>query len=430
MALAPALTPTGFNVAPSFFHGFSTHPRALAQGLVTLADITASRYFQFAPSNMRDPVLTAHGDRLRAEVFSADNCVYARLDILDSGLDGGDIGYGTTNVDIGSQMRQTLSLVNTADLLHLDVGLDGMTAATLESTATERPVTMPDRWIRGLGNAAQLHKDLVPRFSLTPAQARSFIAQLPSISANGKRGWLVPTPSGVGIAQRKTADAVWIDGLNRLTALKRLVTLQTGMVVFGPADGSAGPAAVAAQLPGANLLLALTDSPSRGYSGEGSLLEALAEPTALDAAALVNAALAFEPIIDVARLTRETAFPDSDVQAALAVLAASGRVGWDCIDGTYFHRELPDDPQRVAKDNPRLVRARSIAQRAGAITPVDGEAAWLVDGGNGVHRVSESGAGQSCTCTWWLRHGTGRGPCAHILALTLATQPQSPRTND
>lgn len=38
---------------------------------MTLADITASRYFQFTPSNMRDPVLTAQGDRLRAEVCSA-----------------------------------------------------------------------------------------------------------------------------------------------------------------------------------------------------------------------------------------------------------------------------------------------------------------------------------------------------------------------
>ena len=26
----------------------------------------------------------------------------------------------------------------------------------------------------------------------------------------------------------------------------------------------------------------------------------------------------------------------------------------------------------------------------------------------------------SCTCTWHLTHGTGRGPCKHLLAVLLA----------
>lgn len=100
LALAPALTPTGMQDRPSFVHGFATQPQVLARGLVTLADITATRYFQYTPSTLRDPVLTAHGDRLRAECCSACNGVYARLDLHGSGFDGGDIAHGTTNVDI------------------------------------------------------------------------------------------------------------------------------------------------------------------------------------------------------------------------------------------------------------------------------------------------------------------------------------------
>ena len=430
LGLAPALTPQGLLAAPSFFHGFATHPRALAQGLVTLADITATRYFQFTPTTLRDPVLTAHGDRLRAEVFSADNSVYARLDVLGAGegggLDGGDIAHGTTNVDIGQTMRQALSRVNSNELLHLDVGTGGLTASTPLGTVVERPVEMPQRWVRAFGNAAELHRGLVPRFELNTTQARTFIAALPPASAKGKSGWLIAAASGVRVAPRVPGvqSAVFVDGLNRLSALKRLLVIQRGLIVYGTADNSPGGAAVEVLLPGARLLIALTEGLSRGYSGEGSLLVSLAKPGVLDDASLLSALLAFEPKIDVARLSRDAALGEEQVHAALAVLAASGRVGWDVRESCYFHRELPDDPDRVAKDNPRLVRARRIADSAGAVRRIDdgsalGSEGWDVDGGNAVHRVSGAAGDRACTCTWYLRHPSGRGPCAHALAVSM-----------
>lgn len=424
LGLAPALTPRGVEGSPSFFHGFATSPRSLTQGLLTLADITATRYFQFTPTSLRDPVLTAHGDRLRAEVFSADNSVYARLDVLGAGLDGGEIGHGTTNVDIGPEMRQALALVTDNELLHLDVGDAGLTASTPTRTAHERVVEMPDRWIRALGNAAELHTVLVPRFEVPAAAARTFIAGLPPVTGTGRSGWLVPSRTGVRIATRRDPAAVWVDGLNRLTALKRLLTLQSGMTVYGPADGEPGAAAVEVTLPGARMLLTLTETVTRGYSGEGALLTALASPGVLDDAALISALLAFEPVIDLGRLTRDAALSEASVRAALAVLAASGRVGWDIRETAYFHRELPDDPDRVQADNPRLVRARLIAARPGAVTPATAPGAlepeWLVDGGNGVHRVAGTGEGRRCTCTWYLQYGARRGPCAHALAVGIA----------
>ena len=79
LALAPGLGVDGVVESPSFFHGFATHPQVIARGLVTLADITATRYFNYVPTTERDPILSAHGDRLRAECFSACNGVYACL---------------------------------------------------------------------------------------------------------------------------------------------------------------------------------------------------------------------------------------------------------------------------------------------------------------------------------------------------------------
>jgi len=415
LGLAPARTPAGDTASPSFFHGFATHPRSVAQGLVTLADITATRYFRVAPTTLRDPVLTAHGDRLRAEVFSADNSVYARLDLAGDALDGGEIAHGTTNVDIGDEMRRTLALVTNDELLHLDVGSAGFAAATPRAHAKERPVQMPDRWVRALGNAAELHRGLEHRFDISAAHARAFLASLPPATATDRHGWLSAGPAGIRVAQRP--GGVRVAGLNRLSALKRLLTLVTGLTVYGSAGGSA----VEVQLPGARVLIALTEEATRGYSGEGALLESLATPTVLDDAALVSAVLAYEPVIDIDRLARETALAPAAVRDALAVLAASGRVGWDPREGAHFHRELPDDPDRVERDNPRLARARGIAAREGAIRR-DGDA-LLVDGGNGIHRVSDGARGRMCTCTWYLRHGSGRGPCAHMLAIDLQETP-------
>ncbi|MFD6175424.1 MULTISPECIES: SWIM zinc finger family protein [unclassified Isoptericola] len=432
LALAPGLAPGGPEASPSFFHGFATHPQVLARSLVTLADVTATRYVQPAPSTQRDPVLTAQGDRLRAEVFSACNGVYARLDLLGDGLDGGEIGSGTTNVDLGPDTRRALTGVGRADLLHLDVGVGGLRVATPGVQVVERPVEMPPRWVRALGNAAELHHGLAPVLRLDGAAARSFVASLPAATSTARSGWLTAAPSGARLAPRRSAGSVHVSGLHRLAALKRLLVHVRGVTVYGPADGGAGPALVEVALPGARVSVGLTAEPWRGHSGEGSLLDGLAAPEASGDADLVAALLAFEPVVDVARLARDAALDDARVRAALAVLAAQGRVGWDAHDAAWFHRELPDDPGRPERDNPRLRAARALAASGGARPDGDG---FLVRGSGGDHRVRLAPGGHgpdTCTCTWYLRHGGDRGPCQHVLAARLgaAAPPAQGRSDD
>lgn len=412
LALAPALTPAGVRAAPSFFHGVATHPQVLARGLVALADITATRYFQFTPTSQRDPVLTAHGDRLRAEVFSACNSVYARLDLLGAGFDGGEIGHGTTNVDVGNATRQVLTNLSGTDLLHVDVGLDEVRLATLEATAVERRVEMPERWVRALGNVAEMHHGLAPAFQLDAAGARAFVGTIPAATATGRSGWLVPGRGGARLASRPSPDAVPVAGLNRLAAVRRLLTHVRGVTFYRPGAGDTDGVVVEVALPAARLVVGLTGEAWRGHSGEGSLLSGLAGESAVADADLVSAVLAFEPIVDVARLARETALPEARVRDALAVLASSGRVGWDLHDGAWFHRELPSDAARVERDNPRLRDARRLVEASGVVRDRDG---WLVTSGDAEYAVSGSPPDR-CTCTWYLTHGRDRGPCKHVLA--------------
>lgn len=413
LALAPALTPTGVDESPSFFHGFAAEPQTFSRGLVALADITATRYFQYTPESQRDPVLTAHGDRLRAECFSACNGVYARLDILPSGLDGGEIGFGTTNVDISSATRRALVNVGPAELLHLDVGHDGLEVSTPQTHAIERPVEMPSRWVRAFGNVAELHHGLIQAFSIDALQAKTFIASLPAATSAARSGWLVESRGSVRLLPRPTAQSVHVAGLHRLSALKRLLPHAQGATFYG--DDRTGAAAVELDLPGARLTLGLTDEAWRGHSGEGSLLEGLADASSLDDAEVISAILAFEPIIEVDGLIAGSGLDERRVRSALAVLAASGRVGWDSHDDAYFHRELPDDSERVTRDNPRLVAARRLVEDRAVRR--DGEY-WAVRSRGGDYRVQLDPS--RCTCAWYLRHGVGRGPCKHVLAVRIA----------
>jgi hypothetical protein len=426
MALAPALTPGGIAATPSFFHGFAVHPQVLARGLVTLAEVAATRYFRPVPTGFRDPVLSAQGDRLRAECFSACNGVYARLDLLAAGFDGGDIARGTTNVDIRPATRAALARVSRAQLLHLNVGLHGLTVSALEESAGERPVQMPDRWVRALGNAAELQHGLVPRVRVGRAAARAFVTELPAPTGKTRSGWLTATSTGIQVAAHPQADAVHVEGLHRLSALKRMLVHVEGLTVYGPADGEPGASLVAVDLPAARLTLGLTADSWRGFSGEGALLEALAEPAALDDADLLSIQLAFEPVIDVPSLARGAGIEESRARAALAVLAVSGRVGWDAHDQAWFHRELPDDPDRVEADNQRLVGARRLVEAAAVTAREPG--VWMVASGEVVHRVrldpsATDPIGQAtCSCAWYLRHTGGRGPCKHVLAVQLRSQ--------
>ena len=428
LALAPALTPKGIEQAPGFFRGFALYPQVLARGLLVLADVTATRYFNYTPVAQRDPVLSAQGDRLRAECFSACNGVYARLDLLQPGFDG-QIGLGTTNVDIGMELRTALTQIKQKDKLHVNIGGAGFTAShfsntsekivSLEENVHERPVQMPDRWVRALGNSAEIHRGMKPVYTLNGAQAQAFITMLPSATGKNQSGWLTPLRTGAKLMPRRSQDSVYISGLHRLSALKRILTNISSVTFYMAADGEPGPSMVEVEMPGARITLSLTAEAWHGYSGEGSLLESLAQQDVLEDADFISTSLEFNAVIDRAQMARKWDMNEEQAQAALSLLAVSGKLGYDTHDNAYFHRELPDDPTRVLKDNPRLVAARKLMDAV----KYSGKNQWTVHSNGSDYRVCVDplqGAREAkCTCTWYLNNQNKRGPCKHILAVQL-----------
>ena len=426
LSIAPALTPNGVENDPLFFHGAIIYTKIVSGGLLVLADIVSTRYFKYVPVAQRDPILSAQGDILRAECFSACNGVYARMDLFQSALDG-EILYGTTNVDIGSNLRKSLFNVKQGDRLKFRIGDDGwktlhsknLDGSVLTDIHIQRPVKMPDRWVRALGNCAMLHQNMEYKFHIEGMQAKSFIAMLPPVTGKEKSGWLTPTKTGVMLKSREEKNSVYISGLHRLSALKRIMSNVNAVYFYAPNDGEPGKMMIEVCMTGANITLSLTAKSYEGYSGEGALLDSLSTPKILECADKIDNILNFESRLDIDKISKSIGIVKNDMNDAMELLAVSGKLGFDVRERAFFHRELPDDPDRVLKDNPRLVGAKKLVEDTEYIE----DNIWHVKSGDTTYRViyptDENLENAKCTCTWYLKHQNSRGPCKHILAVKL-----------
>ena len=426
LSIAPALTPNGVENDPLFFNGEIIYPTIVSGGLLVLADIVSTRYFKYVPVAQRDPILSAQGDILRAECFSACNGVYARMDLFQSALDG-EILYGTTNVDIGSNLRKSLFNVKQGDRLKFRIVDDGWKAlhsknldgSVLTDIHIQRPVKMPDRWVRALGNCAMLHQNMEYKFHIEGMQAKSFIAMLPAATGKERSGWLTPTKTGVMLKPKEEKNSVYISGLHRLSALKRIMSNVNAVYFYAPNDGEPGQMMIEVCMTGANITLSLTAKSYEGYSGEGALLDSLSTPKILECADKIDSILNFESRLDIDKISKTIGIVKNDMNDAMELLAVSGKLGFDIRDRAFFHRELPDDPDRVLKDNPRLVGAKKLVEDTEYID----DNIWHVKSGDTTYRViyptDENLENAKCTCTWYLKHQNSRGPCKHILAVKL-----------
>ena len=416
LALETALgvTPSGLVEHPQFFDGFLARPEVVAAGLLAVADVAGTRYVDLAAVRARflDPVVTASGDRLRFESFSACNGVYARLDLLADGIDSGEIGFGTTNVDVNQPLRSALAGLGAGALVHLGVGSDRLRVSTIEETHEERKVDLPDRWVRGFAETPVSAARMRQRAELTGPAIAPFLARLPN-GAPGPSYYVVQSPAGLRQSARPVPGAVQLAGTARLTAAVRVARFARWLKIFGNDDGAS---AWAFGLPGATLTLQLSPEPYRGFSGEGGLLTSLTTSTA-DQAARILEYLAWEPMIDRVGLAELTGLAPSAVDSGLDFLASSGKVGFDLLGNTWFHRELPFEPGRTARDNPRLTAARALVA-AGQVTR-DG-ADWIVRVDDHQHWVRPTATSHHCTCLWWAKYPDTRGPCKHILAVLLS----------
>ena len=419
-------TSGGETLHPYFFSGFIGQPRQAAQALLVVAEVARTRYFE--PAAMvrarimaADPIVTSSGDRLRFESFSLCCGVHTRLDLEPAALDGAFAAWGTTNVDFNSTMRGALASVSDSDAMLLRVGDDELSVTTTQGHAVERKVPLPERWVKGLAEVQVACASMALRHELPVVEARRFLQSLPRSRAG--LAWAVPTRGGLRLASRPDASAVCLAGAERLRLLEKLLPFGRSLRVYGPdpeanAQRAPEPSAWELVMPDARITFTLSPEIYRGFSGEGGVLFdlAAAQDEVVDEVAHV---LHGDPAIDIAAVAASVAAPAGEVEAALAALAAAGRVGYDVGRQAFFHRELPFERSVLETMHPRLLGARRLLDE-GAVRFESGGNAAEVRSGDVDYLVRFEADGPRCTCPWYVKHSGTRGPCKHVLAAELA----------
>jgi SWIM zinc finger len=395
---------------PHFFSGLIGAPRQTAQALLVVAEVARTRYYE--PPQMvatrilaADPVVTSNVDRLRFESFSACAGVYARLDLEPELLDGAATTWGTTNVDFNPPMRAALAGIREADAMLMNVGHDEVAVTTLEGTAVEKKVPLPERWLKGFAEVQVAASRMVLRHELTAIEARRFLQSLPRGKSRGL-AWATPAGNALRLSSRAGDASVCLAGPERLRLLEKLIPFAEALRIYGPLSngGSRGaePSAWELVLSGGRIVFAVSPEPYRGFSGEGGVLADLA---AADEEVV-------ERLAEGLHGQSEIEVTTAAEHVALGALGAAGRVGYDLAENAFFHRELPYDRPVLEKMHPRLLGAQKLVDE-GAVR-LDGDSAYVRSG-----EVEYLVRGERCTCPWFARHRGERGPCKHVLAVQL-----------
>ena len=418
------------------FSGFVAQPERAAAALLAVAAVARTRFW--SPPGMvaarvraADPVVTAGAGILRFESFSPCYGVGARLDLLPGALDAPVLSAGTTNVDFNPDMRAALAGIAGLDPMHLTVGRD-VTVRTLDATVTERKVPLPPRWVRGFGEAQNAAARMNAALTPTVAALRALLRALPAIpNTRATPTYVVQAGASLRVS---SSGLVPLAGPQRLRVLEPLLRYCSGVTVDAAPEGQGG-SVWRLDLTGARFTLALSADLGQGFSGEGGTLPELADASyeQAQAAATVEEVLQRIGTADNDTLAARTRLAPKALQGALTLLAASGRIGWDGAERTYFYRPLPF-VGIDALDAPRLVAARTLA-KSGAVTAArDDSARFTVTSAGTPYavRFDTEGAGH-CTCAWYGQHRGSRGPCKHVLAAQIhrgralaADSPKSP----
>lgn len=416
-------TCSGADQHPYFFKGQFVYPKQAAELLRGLSQVVQSRYYM--PPGMlsrilalADPVVTSGDDVLRLEAFSACCSAYARVDFSEPALDGELHERGTTNVDFNAPMRAALARVRDSDRVGLSVGTDRLEFSRGEETVVERKVSLPTRWLKGFVEVQAYQARMRDRLEISGLEARRFLRALPRGTKSGTY-WLVPAGRGLRLSQRQSAGAVPVTGIERLRVAEDIA--RHAQAVHIHVDEETKASAWEWVLDGARFHLVLSPEVSRGFSGEGQALAALAGKDWQEILSRVQASLRWHAAIDPQPLAAKLGTPPETIRAALAALGTRGLVGYDLARRAYFHRELPFDLSLVEKLQPRLQDARELVD-GGKVRIIRHNADGLearVAGTEVDHRVTCKADVWKCTCRWYAKHQGTRGPCKHVLAAQL-----------
>ena len=405
------------NRVPCFFTGSLTNSVLTAKCLMTLAKVVRSSFAPI-PARLLDPIVTTGQEKIRFEGFSSCNGIYARLDVLGDGLDGDFLASGTTNVDFNDSMINALNAIKKDELMMLAVGDDNVRIQTEAADVTEKKVKLPERWIKGLTSVQVYLSDMTARATLNKLETVQFFAQIPK-SKRTTPMYLTKMAGRYQMSPLSKSDGVHIGGSERLGLLEGLLPFIEKMIIYQADEHDS----VALELYMPNMVMTVALSPEcyRGFSGEGGILDKLAD-VPIEFAHAFNHVLRANEVFDPTILSFEHDLDYRSVEQMSASLSAMGLLGYDLQNTQYYYRRLPFKMEKILALNPRFKNAQKLSNPQDVQfvinTPNHTEAHVL--GTDVIHTVVIKQGQPKCTCQWFAKHKTKRGLCKHILAVKMA----------
>jgi predicted ArsR family transcriptional regulator len=461
------------------FHGLvRQHGFILRIALRALGEAIWSNDMWVAQSDLLDPVITVHNDRIFFEAFSQDQSTYAAL-IVDPAVfePMGEVVCGTTNIDFTAWLWGALGELRTSRSTTFRIGPEGFEVRTSSAGGRfEKKVDLPDSWVRGFLQVQAAMGMPGTRISVKPidllAAVRFLRHSKARVSPRGIRyefepgkdvqlvlepwEYVVPLEGAEHNYTEPKTTRVW--GRRRLKLIEGLLPFAEGVDIY--LKGRALPSFYAVKLPGMTFLLGLTGWSGTGFTGTGGF-DLLAE------AAAGNDTL-LDPALSLLRQRQHASI--DEVAAALSIdkvtasrvlvrLCRQGRVMFDVEARRYRHRELfetaADEEKYFPPDRRQELAAAFLAENKVRVAtcnveetkkirsfrdPSTGEAKrkivreityrdWRIIGAVAEQDPVEIVINDNgriifgrCTCPHFAEHLMNQGPCEHMLALFKASE--------
>jgi hypothetical protein len=477
-------TSVGFSTnarRPVKFHGLvRDHGFFLRIALRALGEVVWSDDTWVATSDILDPVITVHPDRIFFEAFSQDQSTYGAL-IVDPAIFEplGEVYTGTTNIDFTAWLWGALGEMRTSRSTSFRIGPAGLDVRTSSAGGRfEKKVEIPESWVRGflqVQAAMAMPGTRVRAKAIDVLAAIRFLRVMKSnVSPRAMRYEFEPGRDARLILE-PWEQAFELEGADHnYTELKttrvwgrRRMRLIEGLLPFAEnvdiyLKGRALPSFYAVKLPGMTFLLGVTGWSGSSFTSTGGF-DLLAEAATADDAQVERALVLLRERYHASTEDIATAL-GLDLPAASRVLVRlcrQGRAMFDVETRRYRHRELfevPADEKKYFPPDRRQELAQSLLQNNAVriVTcsveetkkirkfrdPNSGDAKqkvareityrdWRVIGAAGEADPVEIVINDNgriifgrCTCEHFKEHLMNQGPCEHMLALFKASEPQ------
>ena len=391
-----------------------------------------------------DPLVTVSNDGVAIEVFSADESMYARLD-LGSDLEVLEADPGTTHLEFSEAVIRGLMQLRTYRGAEIDL--------TPSSGGAERSIRVPYRWIRALGQVQAAATLPAAQFSLAPIDFYNVLLTLRMAKAKKSpralRYELVPNEAPrlvlepwdkvltgtAGDYLKGSPRVVRTWGRRRLSVLGRLLPHLRGVEVH--LVGAGLPAYYVLDLGGPTLTVAMSGWTDAGWAGIATFDLLVPGSVDADLASSVNAQLS-SGAKSMDELAEAVGKDRSAVRDAVLAEMQRGAVVRDLAGDRYAARPLLAEPL----DADRLRYRDDREEAAHRLLAVEGqvELTTVHDlGGEGVriegevndrqaHRTYQTSftvdregrtVNASCTSPQFRRSGLREGPTVPMIALRL-----------